>query len=310
LRFGSLLETIGNTPLVELKRLTPNPAVRIWAKLEGQNPTGSVKDRVALSMIEDAEARGVLTKGKIILEPTSGNTGIGLAMIGRYKGYRVKVVMPTNVSPERRQLLELYGAEIVDSPGEEGSNGAIRVAQRLAEDPQYFMPYQYGNEANPRAHYAGTAEEIIRDLPAVSAFVGGLGTGGTLVGTGRRLKEHNPAVKIVAVEPEQGDLVQGLRSLADGFIPPILDQSVLDGKLLVSSADSIRGLQALAKEEGIFAGISSGAVLHGCQRVAMQLERGDVVGLLPDGGWKYLSTRVWTLDVPAAEEEIAGKIMW
>jgi [CysO sulfur-carrier protein]-thiocarboxylate-dependent cysteine synthase len=310
LRFGSLLETIGNTPLVELKRLTPNPNVRVWAKLEGQNPTGSVKDRVALSMIEDAERRGVLTREKIILEPTSGNTGIGLAMIGRYKGYRVKVVMPTNVSAERRQLLELYGAEIVDSPGEEGSNGAIRVARRLAEDPRYFMPYQYGNEANPRAHYDGTAEEIIRDLPEVSAFVGGLGTGGTLVGTGRRLKEHNPAVKIVAVEPEQGDLVQGLRSLADGFIPPILDQTVLDGKLLVSSADSIRGLQALAKEEGIFAGISSGAVLHGCQRVARQLERGDVVGLLPDGGWKYLSTRVWTLDVPAAEEEIAGKIMW
>ena len=310
MRFGSLLEAIGNTPLVELKRLTPNPNVRIWAKLEGQNPTGSVKDRVALSMIEDAERRGMLTKEKTILEPTSGNTGIGLAMIGRYKGYRVKVVMPTNVSAERRQLLELYGAEIVDSPGEEGSNGAIRVAQRLAEDPQYFMPYQYGNQANPEAHYRGTAEEIIRDLPEVTAFVAGLGTGGTLVGTGRRLKEHNPVIKVLAVEPEQGDLVQGLRSLADGFIPPILDQSVLDGKLLVSSADSIRGLQALAREEGIFAGISSGAVLHGCQQGAKKLERGDIVGLLPDGGWKYLSTRVWMLDVPAAEEEIAGKIMW
>jgi cysteine synthase len=309
-RFGSLIETIGNTPLVELKRLTPNPNVRIWAKLEGQNPTGSVKDRVALAMIEDAERRGVLTNQKTILEPTSGNTGIGLAMIGRYKGYRVKVVMPTNVSAERRQLLELYGAEIVDSPGEQGSNGAIRVAVEMARDPQYFMPYQYGNEANPGAHYHGTADEIIRDLPDVAAFVAGLGTGGTLVGTGRRLKEHNPAVKIVAVEPEQGDLVQGLRSLEDGFIPPILDQSVLDGKLLVSSSDSIRGVQALAREEGIFAGISSGAVLHGCQRVAAQLERGDVVGLLPDGGWKYLSTHVWTLEVPEAEEEIAGKIMW
>ncbi|HEV8635276.1 MAG TPA: cysteine synthase family protein [Chloroflexota bacterium] len=310
MRYGSLLETIGDTPLVELKRLSPNPRVRIWAKLEGQNPTGSVKDRVALSMIEDAEARGVLTRDKIVLEPTSGNTGIGLAMIGRYKGYRVKVVMPTNVSAERRQLLELYGAEIVDSPGDQGSNGAIRVAQRLAEDPRYFMPYQYGNPANPRAHYDGTAVEIIRDLPAVTHFVAGLGTGGTLVGTGRRLKEHNPQVRVVAVEPEQGDLVQGLRSLADGFIPPILDQSVLDGKLLVSSADSIRGLQALAKEEGIFAGISSGAVLHGCHRVARQIERGEVVGLLPDGGWKYLSTGVWTVDVAEAEERIAGRIMW
>ena len=310
MRYGSLLEAIGNTPLVELKRLSPNPRVRIWAKLEGQNPTGSVKDRVALSMLEDAEARGVLTRDQIVLEPTSGNTGIGLAMIGRYKGYRVKVVMPTNVSAERRQLLELYGAEIVDSPGDQGSNGAIRVAHRLAEDERFFMPYQYGNPANPQAHYDGTAVEIIRDLPEVTHFVAGLGTGGTLVGTGRRLKEHNPQVRVVAVEPEQGDLVQGLRSLADGFIPPILDQSVLDGKLLVSSADSIRGLQALAREEGVFAGISSGAVLYGCQRVARQIERGDVVGLLPDGGWKYLSTGVWTLEVEAAEERIAGRIMW
>jgi cysteine synthase B len=309
-RYGSLLETIGNTPLVELRRLSPNPRARIWVKLEGQNPTGSVKDRIALAMIEAAEASGALTPDKIILEPTSGNTGIGLAMIGRYKGYRVMVVMPTNVSAERRQLLELFGAEIVDSPGEEGSNGAIRVAQRLAEDGRYFMPYQYGNPANPGAHYDGTAAEIIRDLPEVTHFVAGLGTGGTLVGTGRRLKEHNPAVRVIAVEPEQGDLVQGLRSLADGFIPPVLDQSVLDGKLLVSSADSIRGLQALAREEGIFAGISSGAVLYGCQRAASQIERGEIVGLLPDGGWKYLSTGVWTLEVPAAEERIAGKIMW
>src|SRR5262245_40326067 len=261
-------------------------------------------------MIEAAEASGDLTPDKIILEPTSGNTGIGLAMIGRYKGYRVTVVMPTNVSAERRQLLELFGAEIVDSPGEEGSNGAIRVAQRLAEDRRYFTPYQYGNPATPGAHYDGTAAEIIRDLPEVTHFVAGLGTGGTLVGTGRRLKEHNPAIRVIAVEPEQGDLVQGLRSLADGFIPPILDQSVLDGKLLVSSADSIRGLQALASEEGVFAGISSGAVLHGCQRAARQIERGEIVGLLPDGGWKYLSTGVWTLGVPEAEERIAGRIMW
>jgi [CysO sulfur-carrier protein]-thiocarboxylate-dependent cysteine synthase len=309
-RLGSILDLIGNTPLVELKRLSPNPRVRIWVKLEGQNPTGSVKDRVAKTLIEAGERSGELTKDKTILEPTSGNTGIGLAMIGAYKGYRVKVVMPTNVSPERRQLLELYGAEVVDSPGTEGSNGAIRLAKRMAEEPQYYMPYQYGNPANPEAHYHGTAVEIIRDLPEVSAFVAGLGTGGTLTGTGRRLKEHDPRVRIVAVEPEQGDLVQGLRSLADGFIPPVLDQSVLDGKLLVSSVDSIRGLQSLSRDEGIFAGISSGAVLWGCQRVASQLESGDVVGLLPDAGWKYMSTGVWTKSLDEAERVLEGKINW
>jgi [CysO sulfur-carrier protein]-thiocarboxylate-dependent cysteine synthase len=309
-RYGSLLELIGNTPLVELRRLSPNPAVRIWVKLEGHNPTGSVKDRVALRMVEDAEASGALQPGKIILEPTSGNTGIGLALVGRLKGYRVTVVMPTNVSPERRQLLELYGAEVVDSPGERGSNGAIEVARELADDPRYFMPYQYGNPANPGAHYDGTGAEIVRDLPTVSAFVAGLGTGGTLTGVGRRLKEHNPAVRVVAVEPEQGDLVQGLRSLADGFIPPVFDPAVLDGKLLVSSIDSIRGVQALLREEGIFAGVSSGAVLYGCQRLAAELAAGDVVGLLPDGGWKYLSTGVWTKELREAEEALEGRIMW
>jgi cysteine synthase B len=309
-RYGSLLDLIGNTPLVQLRRLSPNPAVGIWMKLEGQNPTGSVKDRVALRMIQDAEASGALKPGQIILEPTSGNTGIGLALVGRLKGYRVRVVMPTNVSPERRQLLELYGAEVVDSPGDQGSNGAIRLAQELAGDRRYFMPYQYGNRANPDAHYHGTGAEIVRDLPGVSAFVAGLGTGGTLTGVGRRLKEHNPSVRVVAVEPEQGDLVQGLRSLADGFIPPVFDASLLDGKLLVSSIDSIRGVQALVREEGIFAGISSGAVLYGCQRVAAQLDRGDVVGLLPDGGWKYLSTGVWTKELQAAEEALEGRIMW
>jgi cysteine synthase B len=309
-RYGSLLDLIGNTPLVRLRRLSPNPAVRIWMKLEGQNPTGSVKDRVALRMIQDAEASGALQPGRIILEPTSGNTGIGLALVGRLKGYQVRVVMPTNVSPERRQLLELYGAEVVDSPGDQGSNGAIRLAKELASDPRYFMPYQYGNRANPDAHYDGTGAEIVRDLPGVSAFVAGLGTGGTLTGVGRRLKEHNPSVRVLAVEPEQGDLVQGLRSLADGFIPPVFDASVLDGKLLVSSIDSIRGVQALVREEGIFAGISSGAVLYGCQRVADQLDGGDVVGLLPDGGWKYLSTGVWTKELQAAEEALEGRIMW
>ncbi|TAK25445.1 MAG: cysteine synthase family protein [Chloroflexota bacterium] len=310
MRFGSILETIGNTPLVELKGLSPNPRVRIWAKLEGQNPTGSVKDRIALRMVEAAEADGSLVRDRVILEPTSGNTGIGLALVGRLKGYRVKVVMPSNVSPERRSLLELYGAEIVDSPGELGSNGAIRVAEELSRDSAYFMPFQYGNPNNPLAHYHGTGVEIVRDLPEVKAFVAGLGTGGTLVGTGRRLKEHNSAIKVIAVEPEQGDLVQGLRSLADGFLPPILDQSVLDSKLLVSSADSIRGTQALLREVGIFAGISSGAVLYGCQRVARNLDAGDIVGLLPDGGWKYLSTAVWTRAVDDVEEDIAGKIMW
>ncbi len=284
--------------------------MRIWAKLEGQNPTGSVKDRIALKMVEAAEESGALTPAHTLLEPTSGNTGISLAMIGRHKGYRVTVVLPSNVSVERRQLLELYGAEIVVSPGEQGSNGAIRVAQEMARDPRYYMLYQYGNPNNPRAHYEGTGAEIVRDLPAVSAFVAGLGTGGTLVGTGRRLKEHNPAVRVVAVEPEQGELVQGLRSLADGFIPPVLDTSVLDRKLLVSARDSILGTQALLREEGLFAGISSGAVLHGCQRIARELGAGDVVGLIPDGGWKYLSTEVWTREIAAAEEAIANRIMW
>ena len=309
--FGSLLDTIGNTPLVELKGLTPNPRVRIFAKLEGQNPTGSVKDRVALSMILAAEACGDLVPGRTILEPTSGNTGIGLALVGLLKGYPVKVVLPSNTGPERRQLLELYGAEIIDSPGELGSNGAVRLARELAErNPDYFMPFQYGNEANPAAHYDGTAMEIIRDLPQIDAFVAGLGTGGTLVGNGRRLKEYNPDIKIIAVEPEQGDLVQGLRSLADGFIPPILDQTILDRKLLVSSLDSIRGVQDLMRHEGIFAGISSGAVLYGCQRVARSLESGNVVGLLPDGGWKYLSTAVWTKPIEQSEADLAGTITW
>ncbi len=309
--YGSLLETIGNTPLVELKRLTPNPHVRIFVKLEGQNPTGSVKDRVALSMVLAAEASGELTPGRTILEPTSGNTGIGLALVGLLKGYPVKVVMPSNTGPERRQLLELYGAEIIDSPGELGSNGAVRMAQELAEqNPAYYMPFQYGNQANPHAHYDGTAQEIIRDLPEVDAFVAGLGTGGTLVGNGRRLKEYNPSINVIAVEPEQGDQVQGLRSLADGFIPPILDQSILDRKVLVSGSNSIRGVRDLMRFEGIFAGISSGAVLYGCQRVARSLESGTIVGLLPDGGWKYLSTAIWTKPIEQSESELAGIITW
>src|SRR6188474_731958 len=249
-RFGNIVESIGNTPLVELPRLSPNPDLRIYAKLEGHNPTGSVKDRVAKSMIEAAEAEGAIEPGQTILEPTSGNTGISLAMICRRKGYELKVVMPDNVTSERTQLLEMYGAEIVYSEGAKGSNGAVEVALEMAEAPEYFMPYQYGNEANPNAHYNGTAVEILEELDEVAAFVGGLGTGGTLMGNGRRLKEADPKTLIVAAEPMQGELVQGLRSLDDGFIPPIIDISLLDRKIMVSNRDAIVWTRKLLDEEG------------------------------------------------------------
>src|SRR5215203_4589563 len=239
-RYGDIVQAIGNTPLVELKRLSPKPGVRIWAKLESHNPTGSVKDRVARSLIEDAEERGAIAPGQTILEPTSGNTGISLAMICSRKGYPLKVVMPDNVTPERTQLLQMYGAEIVYSPGDQGSNGAVAKALEMAEaDASYYMPYQYGNEANPRAHYEGTAPEILEELDEISAFVAGLGTGGTLMGVARRLKEHDAETKVVAAEPMQGELVQGLRSLDDGFIPPILDLSLLDRKIMVSNHDAV-----------------------------------------------------------------------
>jgi cysteine synthase B len=290
--------------------LSPKPGVRLWAKLEGQNPTGSLKDRIAKAMIEAAEASGELTPERTILEPTSGNTGIALAMIARRKGYRLTVVIPENASEERIRLLELFGAEIVLSPGDKGTNGSIEIARRLAQDERYFMPFQYGNPANPRAHEEGTGEEIVRDLPEITHFVAGLGTGGTLTGVGHRLKRHDPNVKIVAAEPELGDLVYGLRSLEDGFVPPIFDETVLDRKFLVNAADSLRATRELTEREGVFAGISSGAVLHVGRRVASELDRGDVVCLLADGGWKYLSTQAWAPELELAEKNVSETLWW
>lgn len=311
MRYGSLLEMIGNTPLVELKSFSPRPGVEIYAKLEGANPSGSVKDRVAKKMIEEAEASGRLQPGAILLEPTSGNTGIALAMIARIKGYEFVAVMPDNVTNERRQMLELYGARIVYSDGSQGSNGAVRLANETARnDERYVMLYQYGNPANPRAHYDGTAIEIIRDLPDVDVFVAGLGTGGTLTGTGRRLKEYNPAIKIVAAEPMQGEGVQGLRSLEDGFVPPVLDQSVLDAKILISSRDSIKRTRQLKDQEGIFAGPSCGASLHAALRIASSMESCKIVTLLADGGWKYLSEDLWTMNLDNVEESLEAKLLW
>ncbi len=308
-RFSNLVESIGNTPLVELPRITPNPAVRIWAKLEGHNPTGSVKDRVAKSMIESAEADGLIGPAQTILEPTSGNTGISLAMICRRRGYPLKVVMPENVTGERTQLLRMYGAEIVYSEGAKGSNGAVELALDMAErDASYYMPYQYGNEANPRAHYEGTAPEILEELDEVTAFVGGLGTGGTLMGVGRRLTEENKETTIVAAEPMQGELVMGLRSLDDGFIPPIIDLSLLDRKIMVSNRDAVTWTQRLLNEEGLFAGVSSGAIAYVAHRIAGELDSGNVVFLVPDDGWKYLSSGVYT--TPVDEIENLDSTVW
>ena len=296
----SLLQTIGRTPLVELPRLAPHPGVRLFAKLEGQNPTGSIKDRVAKAMIEAAEATGELEPGRALLEPTSGNTGISLAMVARLKGYPLTCVVPENATAERLRLLELYGAELVFSPASEGSNGAVRLALSLAErDPRYFVPFQYANEANPRAHYEGTGAEIADALPHVDALVAGLGTGGTLMGAGDRLRESFPDVLVAAAEPLQGDLVYGLRSLADGYVPPILDVTKLDRKMLVTNEESVEGLRLLLEREAIFAGISSGAVVHVARRIAEELEEGVVVAVLADGGWKYLSADFW--DRPAGE---------
>ncbi len=310
MRYDDILDAIGDTPLVGISRLSPSPDVRLWAKLEGQNPTGSLKDRIAKRMVEDAEASGDLTPDRTILEPTSGNTGIALAMVAKRKGYRLTVVIPDNASEERIRLLELYGAEVVFSPGDKGTNGSIDVARRLAQDDRYFMPFQYGNPANPSAHEEGTGEEIVRDLPEVTHFVAGLGTGGTLTGVGRRLKRHREDIKVVAAEPELGDLVYGLRSLEEGFVPPILDESVLDRKFLVNSSDSLRATRELTEREGIFAGISSGAVIHVAQRVAADLDDGDVVCLLPDGGWKYLSTQAWATEFQRAEKNVAESLWW
>ena len=308
-QYESILEAIGNTPLVELPRLSPRPGVRMFAKLEGRNPTGSVKDRVAKAMIDRAEAEGLISPGQTILEPTSGNTGIALAMICRRKGYSLKAVMPDNVTAERTQLLQMYGAEIVFSEGAKGSNGAVELALELAEqDSSYYMPYQYGNEANPLAHYNGTGAEILEELDDVAAFVSGLGTGGTLMGVGRRLKEHDPETKIVASEPMQGELVDGLRSLDDGFIPPIIDLSVLDRKIMVSNRDAIVWTQRLLREEGLFAGVSAGAIAAICHRIAGEMEEGNVVFLVPDDGWKYLSSGVYT--TPVEDLEGVDSTVW
>ena len=295
-RYGDIVQAIGHTPLVECKRLSPRPGVRIWAKLESRNPTGSVKDRVARALIEDAEERGAIGPGQMVLEPTSGNTGISLAMICGYKGYRLKAVMPENVTPERTELLRMYGAEIVYSEGSKGSNGAVELALDMAEhDASYYMPYQYGNQANPLAHYNGTALEILEELDEVAAFVAGLGTGGTLMGTGRRLKEEfGDQVKLVAAEPMQGEPVQGLRSLDDGFIPPILDLSLLDRKIFVTNGDAIVFTRKLLDEERIFAGVSSGAIARVAVRIANELDEGNVVFMVADDGWKYLSSGIYS----------------
>jgi len=305
------LDAIGNTPLVELPRITPKKGVRIFAKMEGNNPTGSLKDRIAKYMIEHAERSGELTKDKTILEPTSGNTGIALAMIGRRKGYKVKVVIPENATPERRQLLEIFGAEMIYSDGTKGSNGAIELAQRLAaQDKTLYMPYQYGNPANPLAHYETTGVEILNDLPEVDVFVAGLGTGGTLMGVGRRLKEVNPKTKVIAVEPHPGDLVQGLRSLDEGFIPPILDTSLLDSKIMVDSRCAFAATKDLTTKEGIFAGVSSGAVVHVAIRMAHRMEKGNIVVILCDNGWKYVSLGVWHKEFPELGENMYSHLWW
>jgi cysteine synthase len=302
-RYGDIVQAIGHTPLVELKRLSPKPGVRIWAKLESRNPTGSIKDRVARALIEDAEEKGLIRPGQTILEPTSGNTGISLAMICGYKGYDVKVVMPENVTPERTQLLRMYGAEIVYSEGSKGSNGAVEKALDMAEqDASYYMPYQYGNQANPDAHYNGTALEILEELDDVAAFVAGLGTGGTLMGNGRRLREEfGDSCKIVAAEPMQGEPVQGLRSLDDGFIPPIIDLSLLDRKIFVWT-------RKLLDEERLFAGVSSGAIARVAVRIAGELDEGNVVFIVCDDGWKYLSSGIYTR--PVEEIEHLDSTVW
>ncbi|MEO8293535.1 MAG: pyridoxal-phosphate dependent enzyme [Actinomycetota bacterium] len=310
MRFDDILAAIGDTPLVGMPRMSPRPGVRLWAKLEGNNPTGSTKDRIAKKMVEMAEASGELTPERVILEPTSGNTGIALAMVAARKGYRLTVVIPDNASEERLGLLRLFGAEVVFSEGDKGTNGSIEVAEALAADDRYFMPFQYGNPANPLAHEEGTGPEIIADLPQVTHFVAGMGTGGTLTGTGRALHRHNPDVQVIAAEPELGDLVYGLRSLEEGFVPPIFDPDQVNRKFLVNSSDSLRTTRLLTAREGIFSGVSSGAVVHVAQRVAADIEEGDIVCLLPDGGWKYLSTNAWAEDLDVAEKGVAASLWW
>ena len=301
----NLLDLIGNTPLVALRQLSPTGRT-IYAKLEGQNPTGSIKDRIALAMVDAAD----LTPGQELLEPTSGNTGISLALVAKLRGYRLPCVMPANATPERRLVLELYGATIVDSPANEGSNGAVRLAQELAAaNDRYVMLFQYANEANPRAHYEGTGAEIVRDLPRVDALVAGLGTGGTLMGTGARVREAFPGVIVAAAEPLPGDPVMGLRSLDDGYVPPILDVTKLDRKILVSNAASVVAVHALLEREGIFAGVSAGAVVHVARKIAEELPEGSiVVAVLADGGWKYLSAEFWR--AVNVEESMERTLWW
>ncbi|HET6950013.1 MAG TPA: cysteine synthase [Acidimicrobiales bacterium] len=299
--YSSVLDLIGNTPMVDVSRLSPNPDVRIVAKLEGQNPGGSIKDRIAWKMVQEAEADGTLTPGRTIIEPSSGNTGIALAMIARTRGYRIKIVMPENVSVERRQALEVWGAEILFTPGGEGSNGAVRRAQQLADDhPEWVFLYQYGNEANPRAHYEATGPEIWRDCPEITHFVAGLGTTGTLMGVGRYLKEQNPDIKVVAIEPPLGERVEGLRNLDEGYIPPVYEKwggpDLLDRKRIVRPRESIEWTRRFT-EVGIFSGISGGAALAGAAKVATEIDTGTVVVIVADGGWKYLSTGAWTGDI-------------
>ena len=306
-----LLSTIGNTPMVELQRLSPPGGARVFAKLEGANPSGSVKDRIARAMVEEGRTSGRLRPGQTILEPSSGNTGISLAMVGRLLGHPVRIVLPDNTTPEREQMIRLYGAEIIHSPGDEGSNGAIRLAARLAaEDPGLFMPYQYGNDANPRAHEETTGPEILAQVPDLDVFVAGLGTGGTLTGVGRFLKRVRPGVRIVAAEPLPGEGVQGLRSLDEGFVPPVLDASVLDDKFLVNNRDAVIGVRRLLSEEGIFAGLSGGAAVAVALRVAREMSSGAVVVLLADAGWKYLSADLWTRDLDELEDELEGSLLW
>jgi cysteine synthase len=311
MRSSSLIEAIGETPLVELPTFSPKPGVRIFAKLEGNNPTGSVKDRIARAMVQAALDDGALDASRTILEPTSGNTGISLAMITRRLGYRFTAVMPDNVSPERSELLRAYGAEIIYSAGEEGSNGSIAMAKEIvAQDPTYLMLFQYGNAANPGAHYATTAPEIIRDVPEITHFVAGLGTGGTLMGVGRKLKEHNSQIEIIAAAPEPDDRIQGVRSLEEGFVPPILDLKKLDARIMVSGAESFRLTAELLRREGVFAGVSSGAVLAAALRLAGRVDNANIVCLFADGGSKYLSTGLWTKDYEELRGSVEGKIWW
>ena len=313
MRYDSLLDSVGRTPLVGLPGLSPGPGVRLWAKLEERNPTGSVKDRAALFMVAQAEKDGLLAAGATILEPTSGNTGISLAMVARLRGYRMICVMPENTSAERRQMLEMYGASIISSPAAGGSNEAVRLAKQIAaEHPDWVMLYQYGNEANARAHYETTGPEILADLPEITHFVAGLGTTGTLMGVGRYLREHQPDIKIVAAEPRYGELVYGLRNVDEGFVPELYDESVLTTRFSVSSVDALRRTRELTESEGIFAGISAGAALHAGLGLAAKAvadgERADIVVLVADGGWKYLSTGAYEGTLDEAEDRLSGQL--